>query len=292
MYSRLFCALMLIAAGAAQAQQAPDVSSDSHVQPLRRCDTCDPGGGGGGGTTQPKLTVTSFSVSSTGSTVQLRASNGTSLSMNMAAGTATVSNGSQAATVPLSQALLQASNGDANQAAALQARFQALVNNPKKTSLLIKNGQVVPSTARVGTDVVMNSRSGVRPNLYPGPGGDGFGCSEEWSCRDVIDSDFSASWGNYNFDFWDSNGAGGSTATPDYTTWNSYRQEHCDHKTSDVTQIVGGSALTFAACATVETGVGALACAGAYVVAADALANYSEDNATCNSSYPGPGKWP
>jgi len=293
MSRRFLAALVLFSlAGAAVAQQTSSASASHGIQPNMRCDTCDPGGGGG--TTPPPHppapTITSFSITPSGSTIAVYDSNGVTMNINMAANTATVSNGRVSAQVSASQAFLAASNNDPNQAAALQARFQALLTNPKKTSLLIKSGTVVPSAMKVGNNGMMSAQAVMSPNLYPSPGGDGFGCDAEYSCRDVVDNDFGG-WGGYNFDFWDSNGAGGGTTTPDYSYWEAMRQEHCQHKTSDVTLIVGGGTATLATCAAAETGVAIAACVGSYVVAADALASYSEDNATCNSTYPGPGNW-
>lgn len=290
----LFSLVLLSLAGTALAQQTSSASATPGIQPQLKCDTCDPGGGGGGTSPPPPPppapSITSFSVSPYGSTIEVYASNGVTLNLNMATNVATVSNSHVSTQMPVSQALLAAANGDATQAAALQARFQTLLTNPKKTSLLIKAGTVVPSAMKVGNKGMMAAQAVLSPNLYPSPGGDGFGCDDAYSCNDVVDSDFGG-WGGYRFDFWDSYGAGGGTTTPDYTYWNTFRQQHCDHKSSDVAQISGGSLLTLASCAAAETGVAIAACAGAYVVTADALSSYSEDNATCNSTYPGQGNW-
>ena len=286
----VFAFLILCFAGGASAQE----STAPNIRPDLKCDTCDPGGGGGGTNPPPPpppaASVTSFSVTPTGSTIEVYASNGVSLTLNMATNVASVSNGRVSAQMSVSQALMAATNNDANLAAQLQARFQALLANPKKTSLLIKSGTVVPSAMRVGGNGAMAAQALLSPNLYPGPGGDGFGCDLDYDCNHMPDSDFGG-WGGYYFDFWDSFDTGGGTNTADYTYWDSMRQEHCNHKTSDVTLIVGGSAATLGACAAAETGVAIAGCIGAYVVTADALASYSEDNATCNSTYPGPGNW-
>jgi hypothetical protein len=291
----VFACLFLLVVGPVFAQQQSAYSESAH--PDMKCTTCDPGGGGGsgggGGTTPPKqppATVTAFSVTPAGSVVQVQASNGVTLSINLANNTATVSNGRVSTQMTASQAFLAAVNNDPTLAAQMQARFQALLANPKKTTLLVKNGTVVSSAIRAGVQGMAAAQSRITPNLYPGPGEDGFSCDFDYACDRMQDNDFGGS-GSYYFDYWDSLAANGNTATPDYNYWNHMRQEHCDKTSSEVAGIVGSGTLTLAACATAETGVGLAACAGSYVLLADTLGSYSDDRRICNSVYPGPGNW-
>jgi hypothetical protein len=295
MVSRFVVAFLVLSyAGAAAAQQA-STQTPPAISPQLKCDTCDPGGGGGGTPPPPppppKPKITSFSVTPTGSSIEVYASNGIDMTINMATNVVTFNTPSSSTQMTVSQAMLAASNGDATQAAALQARFQAILANPKKTSLLIQSGTIVPSARKVGKNGMVTAQAVLSPNLYPAPGGDGFSCDDAFSCGDVVDQDF-GTWGTYNFDWWDSP-AGGGVGSSDWNYWNTWRQDACDRKTSEVTQIGGGSLATLGLCGTVEFGgATALGCVGAFVLTADSLSNYSSDNAQCNSTYPGAGNWP
>lgn len=290
---RLVCTILIVAfsfsAFAGSAKNTPQsVSANLALNPQLRCTTCDGGGDGGSPPPPPPQAgkITFFNISPQNKTVEIRDSTGLVALINPQANTVSLSRLGRTSHVSFSAALLQWSAGDITKAAAMKARFQVLLANPKNTSMLAPS---MASQSSLKTSSVLKLNNGLQANLMMGPGGESFPCDLSFNCSVIDDRDFGG-WGGYSFGFW-ADAGGGGTGTSDYDYWHIWQQDHCSSSTHEAWQSVAGYAAVIATCGTAEFGITALACAGSLVATADVMTSYDEDNAICQSTYPGAGSW-
>lgn len=294
MNRRLICTMLIVAISlpvfeASSQTLPPSARGSLAALPELICTTCGTGGDGGGSPPpSPPQTgkITLFNVSPQNRTVEIRDSTGLVVIINPQANRVSFSRSGRSSQISFTAALQQWSGGDSSKAAAMRARLQTLLANPKNTSMLAPS---VASQNSVRTSRVVRPNNGLQANLMMGAGGRSFPCDIDFDC-DVIDDHGFGGWGSFDFGFWADAGGGGSS-TPDYNYWHNWQQDHCGSATHEAWQAVTGYAAVIGTCATAETGLGAIACGGALIATADVMASHDEDSAICNSTYPGAGNW-
>jgi hypothetical protein len=192
---------MLLAAFSFTILAAPSYATTQSVKaitglhPQLKCASCGGDGGGGGGTPPPPpqqtVKITFFSVSPQNKTVEIHDSTGLVAILSPQANTVSMSRSGHTSQVSFSAALLQWSGGDSAKAAAMNARFQTLLANPKNTSMLVPS---MASQNSLKIKSVFKANNGLNANVMMGPWGGNFPCDMSFDCNIASDGDFGG-WG-------------------------------------------------------------------------------------------------
>jgi hypothetical protein len=304
---------LVFAAGASAATQQSTNTSTSVVQPL----LLPPqggggGGGGGGGTPAPKTaTLTLADRNVAARTFEVDSSNGVVEIINVATNQITLKNGSATSTFTIDQVMLQMAGGNATTAAADKAEFIASLSNPANTaryaavpasssaSTSFTGITAQSATGKKGSKVLASFKGLAAPKttyapmlLPPEDGGDDdFGCDPDFSC-DMDRIDYGDDGGGV-LDFYyyaDAGGSGASDPT-DYSMFIVWQKTQCDNANDYQTDLAVEYVSAIGACATVETGIGAIPCAAAIAAIGITTNRGLTADKGCREIYPGQGNW-
>ena len=258
------------------------------------CTNCGDGPrGGGGGNNPSNVTLSLFKLDPADGTLTYQLSNGVTMVIDGRLDEVHLSTANDDWDFTLPEVLNKWANGNATKAAAELQRIHELLSSSDNVGAIM-------STSRVN---LRAGASGPVANVINVPGTNLPDCSSPFVVCAVA-SDLIVDWGFYDFifnaDYWrdpfkrdtgiDPPSPGGGSGSPvqhdgHYWAWYYWRKDHCDAIGHDKLKVVATGGAAVAACALVETGVGALACGVAFVAAGDAGIQLDQDKAICASQF-------
>lgn len=250
--------------------------------------------------------------------IEVDLSNGVIGYVNISANTITIQapNGTQTR-FTIDQVMLQQANGNATVAAAnkakLIAELQPAINTARfkqvaaGSSAMVPLSQAASAKFSLGPDAapksgltVLSSYRGLAATTpkMPGPtpmllppegGGDVFDCDIDYDCE-MDDIAWGGDGGIDDFYYMDV-GGGGNPGTSDYNYFLVWQHDHCSAASNDRTASLEATGTVAIACATIETGIGAIACAASVATLVATMNQGADDSRACLMPYPGAGNW-